>query len=52
MKRLHLVTDAGFLRSALLWLALEAALLGCAWSHAPLRFSVAVQRPARRMVVP
>ena len=38
MKRLHLVTDAGFLRSTLLWLALEAALLGCAWSHAPLRF--------------
>lgn len=33
----HLVTDAGFARSAMLWLLAEAALLLAAYAHAPLR---------------
>ena len=35
--QLHLVTDVGFARSAILWLLAEAALLLAAYAHAPLR---------------
>ena len=35
--QLHLVTDVGFARSAMLWLLVEAALLLAAYAHAPLR---------------
>ena len=35
--QLHLVTDAGFARSAMLWLLAEAALMLAAYAHAPLR---------------
>ena len=38
LKQLHLVTDDGFLLSTMLFLLLYSILLGCAWSHAPLRF--------------
>jgi len=37
-KRLHLVTDAGFVRATLVCILVEAAALLCAYSHGPLRF--------------